>query len=144
MFVINTDLINQSQVRRGAPSWYTKEDVGLMAVNDSFMLQGGMFSILRKYFSEHNSYLPIIELLHDVTLKSSMGHTLDHLCNTQGLEMFTMKRYDSIVKYRNAYLTFQLPVALAMYLANHTDPEMHRQAKTILLEMGHFYQVQVR
>ncbi|XP_044745337.1 uncharacterized protein LOC123307184 [Coccinella septempunctata] len=142
MFVINTDLINQAEIRREAPCWYTKNDVGLMAVNDSVMLQGGMYAILRKYFSEHSCYLPIMELLHDVTLKSSMGHTLDRLCSSQGLEMFTMNKYDSIVKYRNAYLTFQLPVALAMYLANHTDAEMHRQAKTILLEMGHFYQVQ--
>ncbi|KAL3286354.1 hypothetical protein HHI36_000862 [Cryptolaemus montrouzieri] len=144
MFVINSDLVNGAEVRRGSSCWYRKEDVGLTAVNDGVMLESGMYSILRKYFSQHNSYVPILELFHDVTLKSAMGHTLDKMCSNSGsgLDMFTMNRYNSIVKYRNAYYTFQLPVALAMYLANHQDAEMHRQAKTLLLEMGHFYQVQ--
>ncbi|KAK9884172.1 hypothetical protein WA026_005128 [Henosepilachna vigintioctopunctata] len=144
MFVINNDLMSGAEVRREAPCWYRKSDVGLLAVNDGLMLENGMYSILKRYFSGHESYLPMIELFHDVTLKSSMGQSLDKLCGSPGagLEMFTMKRYDSIVKYRNAFYTFQLPVALAMYLANHRDPEMHRQSKTLLLEMGHFYQVQ--
>lgn len=54
-----------------------------------------------------------------------------------------MCRYNAIVKYKTAYYSFQLPVALALYLAGRFDPEVHRQAKTILLEMGHFFQVQV-
>lgn len=51
-------------------------------------------------------------------------------------------RYNAIVKYKTAYYSFQLPVALALYLSNRYDPEVHRQAKTILLEIGHFFQVQ--
>lgn len=47
------------------------------------------------------------------------------------------------MKYKSAYYTFQLPVALAMYFARMFDPEQHRQAKTILLEMGEFFQIQV-
>jgi len=46
------------------------------------------------------------------------------------------------VKYKTAYYSFSLPVALGMHMAGITDEERHRQAKTILLEMGQFFQVQ--
>lgn len=39
--------------------------------------------------------------------------------------------------YYNVYMYY-------FFKANITDEEIHRQAKTIALEMGHFYQVQVR
>lgn len=134
-----------SKTRRGAPCWYLKEGVGLSAINDSIMIENGIYSILRKYFSNHPCYVPVIELLHDVTLKTSMGQALDAHSLHEGkpnLDRFTMDRYSTIVKYKTGYYTFQLPVALAMYLARNFDPELHRQAKTVLLEMGHFFQVQ--
>lgn len=53
-----------------------------------------------------------------------------------------MERYKRIVANKTSYYTFYLPVALAMHMSGKTDPEIFRQAKTILLEMGHFFQVQ--
>lgn len=134
-----------SKTRRGAPCWYLNEGVGLSAINDSIMIENGIYSILRKYFSNHPCYIPAVELLHDVTLKTAMGQALDahsYLNGKPNLNLFTMDRYSTIVKYKTGYYTFQLPVALAMYLAGNFDPELHRQAKTVLLEMGHFFQVQ--
>lgn len=134
-----------SETRRGAPCWYKREDVGLNAMNDAILVEKGLYSILRKYFSNTPLYLPAMELFHDITMKTSMGQALDAMCIKEGkpnFNAFTMKRYDAIVKYKSAYYTFQLPVALAMYMSNNFDEELHRQAKTILLEMGHFFQVQ--
>ncbi|CAH0551070.1 unnamed protein product [Brassicogethes aeneus] len=139
------DVMDQSDTRRGFPCWYKKDNIGLSAMNDGILLENGVYSILRKYFSSHSCYLPVIELFHDITLKTAMGQSLDSMSHKDGkpnLEMFTMNRYNSIVKYKTAYYTFQLPIALAMYLANWHDAEQHRQAKTILLEMGQFFQIQ--
>lgn len=36
-----------------------------------------------------------------------------------------------------------MPVTLALLMTGVEDPETHRQAKTILLEMGEFFQIQV-
>lgn len=132
-------------MRRGVPCWYRNDNVGLSAINDSILIENGIYSIIRKYLSNHPSYARIIELFHDVTLKTSMGQALDAHCfldNKPNLNVFTMDRYNTIVKYKSAYYTFQLPISLAMYLANIHNPELHRQAKTVLLEMGHFFQVQ--
>lgn len=82
-------------------------------------------------------------------MKTTIGQSLDVRTAIvkpieKKLELFTMDLYSSIVKYKTAYYSFYLPVALAMYMSGLKDPEVHRQTKTILLEMGHFYQVQVR
>jgi geranylgeranyl pyrophosphate synthase len=52
-----------------------------------------------------------------------MGQSLDLLSCQFGrkpdLDKFTMDRYNTIVKYKTAYYSFQLPVALAMYMVKH-------------------------
>lgn len=139
--------MDNAETRRGAPCWFRKEGVGLQAINDGILLENGLYSVLRRHFSGLPCYVPIIELFHEVALKTAMGQSLDCMSQKGGrpnFDLFTMNRYNAIVKYKTAYYSFQLPVALAMYLACKFDPEMHRQAKTILLEMGHFFQVQVR
>lgn len=79
-------------------------------------------------------------------LKTSTGQYLDLTMSKGGkpdLSKFTMKAYNAIVKYKTSYYTFQMPISLAMLMCGNDDPEMHRQAKTILLEMGQFFQIQV-
>lgn len=134
-------------MRGEQPCWYRNEDVGVSAVNDSTMLENATYSILKKYFSNTPSYIPLLHLFHEVAMKSAMGKSLDSSITNGGrpdLKKFTMKNYDLIMKYRTGYYSFQLPVGSAMYLANKYDPEQHRQAKTIVLEMGQFFQIQVR
>ncbi|KAG5899526.1 hypothetical protein JTB14_008213 [Gonioctena quinquepunctata] len=143
--VVVDDVIDNSEVRRKAPCWFRNEDVGYVAVNDGMLLENSVYSILRKYFSEHPSYVHILELFHDVTLKCAMGKSLDGILMnnaTPDLSKFTMKNYKLIMKYRTGYHSFQLPVGAAMYFAKMYDDEQHRQAKTILLELGQFYQIQ--
>lgn len=144
-FLVIDDIMDGSETRRGAPCWYKNENVGLSAINDGVLLENGVYSLLRRYFKSHPCYIPAFELFHDVTLKTAMGQSLDNMAmkgNKPNLDMFTMNTYNSIVKYKTAYYSFHLPIALAMYLANYYDPEQHRQAKTILLEMGQFFQIQ--
>ncbi|XP_017767807.1 PREDICTED: farnesyl pyrophosphate synthase isoform X2 [Nicrophorus vespilloides] len=140
------DVMDGSKMRRGAPCWYRNAGVGLNGINDALMLNEGIYVILRKHFAHLPYYRDCVELFHEVSMKTMMGQSLDMMTsNTSSplnLDSFTMKRYNSIVKYKTAYYSFQLPVTLAMHMAGKNDPEIHRQAKTILLEMGHFFQVQ--
>ena len=48
-----------------------------------------------------------------------MGQALDLQTSHNGkpdLSVFTMDRYSAIVKYKTAYYSFYLPVAIAMYM----------------------------
>ncbi|KAF5303654.1 hypothetical protein FQA39_LY09901 [Lamprigera yunnana] len=143
--IISDDVMDSSQTRRGAPCWYLVDGIGMQAINDALLIENSVYGLLRKHFSDHHCYTPAMELFHESIMKTSMGQSLDLLCTFDGLpqlEMFTMNRYNSIVRYKASYYSFQLPFALALYLTGNYDPEMHRQATTILLKMGHFYQVQ--
>ena len=71
-----------------------------------------------------------------------MGQQLDLMSSSCKIDDFDMKRYSQIVQYKTSYYSFYLPVQLGMVLANIKDPELFRQARTILLLMGHLFQVQ--
>ncbi|XP_035743867.1 farnesyl pyrophosphate synthase-like [Vespa mandarinia] len=144
--LIIDDIQDKSHVRRNQTCWYLHNDIGLGAINDALMIEQAAYQILYIHLKEKECYIDIVDLFHKITSKTILGQCLDLLSNNFGkkinLNQFTMDRYNSIVKYKTAYYGFLLPVQIAMYLANIKDPEMHRQVKTILLEMGHLYQVQ--
>ncbi|XP_011161322.1 farnesyl pyrophosphate synthase [Solenopsis invicta] len=145
-FIVIDDMQDRSLVRRGQACWYRYNDIGLMAVNDGLMLENVMYYLIRKHFKGKDYYVNLLETFQDIILKTIMGQCLDMLSTNFGkkpnLDLFTMNRYNSIVEYKTSYYSFLLPVSLAMQLVGIKDPEMFRQAKTILLEMGHLFQVQ--
>ncbi|XP_015428715.1 PREDICTED: farnesyl pyrophosphate synthase [Dufourea novaeangliae] len=145
-FLVMDDVEDQSKDRRGQPCWHACDGVGLTAINDSVLLQMSLFQLLKKHFKSKDCYGNLQEFFLDTIFKTSIGQCLDMLGMNLGkkpnLDVFTMDRYNAIVKYKTAYYSFVLPVTAAMYFAGIKDPEMYRQAKTILLEMGHYYQVQ--
>nr|XP_050844532.1 farnesyl pyrophosphate synthase isoform X2 [Vespula vulgaris] len=144
--LIIDDIQDKSQIRRNQPCWYLFDDIGLAAINDGFMIENTIYQILKLYFKEKEYYVDLVELFHDYILKTTIGQCLDLLSTnfgkTANLDVFTMDRYNSIIKNKTAYYAFVLPVKLAMCAANVKDPELHRQVEALLLEMGHFYQIQ--
>jgi farnesyl diphosphate synthase len=85
-----------------------------------------------------------LTFLHSIYLLQ--GQLLDLTSQPQGNEVdlnrFTMQRYKLIVKYKTAFYSFYLPVALGMILAGNTDEASYQAAKEILLTMGEYFQVQ--
>ena len=54
-----------------------------------------------------------------------------------------MDRYKAIVKWKTAYYSFYLPVACALHMAGINSEDLHSKARTILLQMGEYFQIQV-
>ncbi|KAK6630583.1 hypothetical protein RUM43_014568 [Polyplax serrata] len=143
--LVADDIMDNSLTRRGRPCWYLTHNLGVKALNDALLLGGSLFYVLKKYFKNEPYYVDILDLFHDVMMKTFLGQHLDThtaLETSVDLNKFTMARYNLICKYKTSYYSFVLPIQSAMYMAGITDIELHRQAKTILLEMGHFFQVQ--
>ncbi|KAG8429228.1 hypothetical protein GDO86_018014 [Hymenochirus boettgeri] len=137
--------MDNSVTRRGQPCWYRKEGIGLEAVNDSFLLESSIYCILRRYCRGKPYYLNLLELFLETSYLTELGQALDLITAQPGkvdLNRYTEKRYKAIVKYKTAFYSFYLPVAAAMYMAGIDGEEEHRNAKTILLEMGEFFQIQ--
>eukprot|EP00092_Neocalanus_flemingeri_P061590 GFUD01074094.1.p1 GENE.GFUD01074094.1~~GFUD01074094.1.p1 ORF type:complete len:388 (-),score=78.24 GFUD01074094.1:438-1601(-) len=149
-FLVADDIMDGSITRRGQPCWYKKQDIGLGAFNDSIILETCVYSIIRNYFRSEPYYLDLLENMLEVTKFTTYGQSLDTLSahnftqvkgQPNSLDSFDMSRYSAIVKYKTSYYSFYLPVSLAMNIAGIKDPELFKGAKTILLEMGHYFQV---
>ncbi|XP_065204418.1 farnesyl pyrophosphate synthase-like [Planococcus citri] len=145
--LILDDIIDGAEMRRGYPCWYQLHENKNIAINDGVLVENGIYVILKKYFRDKPYYLDILEACQDAIFKTSMGQLSEILMcrtfqETRKFDTFTIDRYNTITKYKTSYYSFHLPVALSMYMAGINDPEVHRQVKYILLEMGHYYQIQ--
>lgn len=78
-FLVSDDIMDQSHTRRGQPCWFRKDKVGLIAVNDSFILESCIYLLLKKHFKATSCYVDLIELFHEVSFQTELGQLLDLL-----------------------------------------------------------------
>ncbi|KAL8389007.1 hypothetical protein RB595_008867 [Gaeumannomyces hyphopodioides] len=144
-FLVSDDIMDSSITRRGQPCWYRQPDVGMIAINDAFMLEAAIFTLLKKFFRDHPNYVDLLELMHEVTFQTEIGQLVDLLTAPEdkvNLDNFNMTKYSFIVVYKTAYYSFYLPVALALYQLGLGTPENLKTAEDILIPMGEYFQVQ--
>jgi len=151
--LIADDIMDSSITRRGKPCWYktphpmnSNEQLGHIAINDSFLVESMIYRILLKYFRNEKYYADLLNLFHEVTYKTELGQYLDLTSNLPGgkvdLSLFTLETYKLIVKYKTAFYSFYLPVGLAMLLAGITSTPSFQTAEDILIPMGEYFQIQ--
>ena len=144
-FLVSDDIMDASKTRRGQPCWYLMPNVGMIAINDAFMLESGIYLLLKKYFRQEKYYVDLIELFHEVTFQTELGQACDLLTAPEdnvNLDNFSMEKYTFIVIYKTAYYSFYLPVALALHFAGFATEKNLKQAEDILIPMGEYFQVQ--
>ncbi|KAL4867093.1 hypothetical protein BDV12DRAFT_171945 [Aspergillus spectabilis] len=144
-FLVSDDLMDGSITRRGQPCWYRHQGVGLIAINDAFLLESGIYIILKKYYRSHPAYVDFIELFHETTWQTELGQLCDLITAPEDkvdLDNFSMEKYMFIVTYKTAYYSFYLPVALALHYLQLASPENLQQAHDILIPLGQYFQVQ--
>jgi farnesyl diphosphate synthase len=144
-FLVSDDIMDSSKTRRGAPCWYLMPNVGMIAINDAFMLEAAIYILLKKYFRQEKYYVSLIELFHEVTFQTELGQTCDLLTAPEDkvdLDNFSMEKYTFIVIYKTAYYSFYLPVALALYFSGFATDKNLKQAQDILVPMGEYFQIQ--
>ncbi|RPD65755.1 farnesyl-diphosphate synthase [Lentinus tigrinus ALCF2SS1-7] len=147
-FLVSDDMMDQSVTRRGQPCWYRVEGVSYIAINDSFMLEGAIYYLLKKHFRSESYYVHLLELFHDTTFQTELGQLIDLITAPEDhvdLSKFSLAKHQKIVIYKTAYYSFYLPVALAMYMCGipHTSSnDPYELAQSILIPLGEYFQVQ--
>ncbi|KAF2864589.1 ERG20 farnesyl diphosphate synthase [Piedraia hortae CBS 480.64] len=144
-FLVADDIMDESKTRRGQPCWYRMPRVGMVAINDAFILESAIYLLLRKHFRQAKYYIDLIELFHETTFQTELGQACDLLTAPEGhvdLDNFSLEKYTFIVIYKTAYYSFYLPVALALYYCDLATPKNLQQAQDILIPMGEYFQVQ--
>lgn len=144
--------MDSSITRRGKPCWYlapnpmeSKEKVGLISVNDSLILEGLIYRLLRRYFRQESYYVRLLELFLETTYDTELGQLLDLTSQPKtyvDLDRLNLQNYSKIVIYKTAFYSFYLPIALALVMDGYTDEAAFKEALDILLPMGEFFQVQ--
>ena len=144
-FLVSDDIMDSSITRRGEPCWYRQPRVGMIAINDAFMLESSIYLILKKHFRSHPAYVDLIELFHDVTFQTELGQLCDLITAPEDhvdLNNFSMDKYTFIVIYKTAYYSFYLPVALALHYLQLASASNLKQAHDILIPLGEYFQIQ--
>ncbi|KAI1318754.1 Farnesyl pyrophosphate synthetase [Mortierella claussenii] len=144
-FLVSDDIMDNSKTRRGQPCWYRVEGVGHIAINDAFILESAIYFFLKKHFKKDAYYVDLIELFHETTYQTELGQLLDLITAPEDnvdLSKFSIQKHSFIVIYKTAYYSFYLPVALAMHMAGVKDESAFKQAESILLPLGEYFQVQ--
>ncbi len=145
-FLVADDIMDSSVIRRGLPCWYRRPEVKLIAINDSFILETCVYKILKRYFGSEIYFAQLLDLFTEVTRQTEFGQLLDLTSQTMDgfidLSRFTMERYRAIVKYKTAYYSFYLPVALGMITEGITDRDIYNKAREIVILIGEFFQIQ--
>lgn len=144
-FLVSDDIMDSSHTRRGNPCWYRMPKVGMIAINDAFMLESSIYVLLAKHFRSHPSYGHFIELFHNVTFQTEIGQLTDLLTSPEDhvdLSKFSLSKHSFIVVYKTAYYSFYLPVALALHFQQLATDLNLRQAHDILIPLGEYFQIQ--
>lgn len=144
-FLVSDDIMDTSITRRGKPCWYRHDGVGMIAINDAFMLEAAIYTLLKKYFRSHPAYVDLIELFHETAFQTELGQLTDLITAPEDnvdLDNFSMEKYRFIVIYKTSYYSFFLPVALALHQLNIGTPKNLKQAEDILIPMGEYFQIQ--
>ncbi|KAF2455710.1 ERG20 farnesyl diphosphate synthase [Lineolata rhizophorae] len=144
-FLVSDDIMDSSKTRRGNPCWYLMPDVGMIAINDAFMLESSIYLLLKKHFRQESCYIDLVELFHEVTFQTECGQACDLLTAPEDrvdLDNFSMEKFTFIVIYKTAYYSFYLPVALALHYCGVASPKNLKTAHDILIPMGEYFQAQ--
>lgn len=144
-FLVADDMMDQSKTRRGQPCWYLVEGVGNIAINDSFLLEGAIYVLLKKHFRQEPYYVDLLDLFHEVTFQTELGQLLDLVTADEkrvDLDKFSLPKHSFIVIFKTAYYSFYLPVALAMFMCGINLQEDLKQARDVLIPLGEYFQIQ--
>lgn len=144
-FLVADDIMDASKTRRGQPCWYLQPKVGMIAINDAFIIESVLYLLLKKYFRDTNYYVDLLELYHEITWFTELGQLLDLITAPEDdvdLSRFSLDKHTYIVTYKTAFYSFYLPVALALHMAGIATPKNLAQCKKVLLPLGAYFQVQ--
>ncbi|XP_065557137.1 uncharacterized protein LOC136025231 [Artemia franciscana] len=140
------DLMDNSSTRRGKPCWYLTNDLGTKAANDGLIIEAATYYILKKYFRNKPYYVDVLELFHSVTFQTTLGQCLDtHSYLTNGkldFDKTSMDLFLQIAKYKTAYYTLYMPIALGMLMARQNDTDLLKAIENTVIPIGIYFQVQ--
>lgn len=97
-FLVADDMMDASITRRGQPCWYRNPNVGMIAINDSFMLCSAIYRLLKSYFRNEPYYVDLLEVFLETTWQTEIGQLIDLITAPEqvNLDKFSLERFVSL------------------------------------------------
>ncbi|XP_055693008.1 uncharacterized protein LOC129795597 isoform X2 [Lutzomyia longipalpis] len=139
--VMGDDIMDGGQIRRTRKCWHLLDDVKLAAVNDGCIIETGMYCLLRKTFGHHDCFLRLLEIFNESAFSVYIGQHID-IKYSKDIFNMTLPLYRTIVRNAATYIVSYQPVVLGMTLAGYTSPEVAKETRYILTQLGYYYLIE--
>lgn len=141
-FLIVVDIMEDNKRRDGHECWYLNEEVGMISINDAFLLENLVYQALYVFFNEKEDYDAYLKILNTVAFHQLIGNYKEaRLELDQDLFRFDLQNYAKVVKYKRSYFRFYLPLAMAISFAGIQDESLLKDLEKFTLSMGLHYSV---
>lgn len=116
-FLIDDDIGDKSEKRRGKTCWHKVKGMERIAINDLLMIESGCNLILSRFFGHLPCYTGLIKTVTETFMTSLMGTLLEGEYNEMGVDIFTYENYKYSAEMKGSHYRFYMPTALACVLA---------------------------
>ncbi|XP_061396813.1 uncharacterized protein LOC133332427 [Musca vetustissima] len=134
------DIMDDGIYRCGHLTWYKLHGIGV-AINDAFMIEHSVYALLKHYFGNLQCYRELVEIFHETVFIAACIQSLDMVYMKNPVNTFNMETYKAMAANKVSYDHLYLPFVAALYLAGFTDKMILEQSKTVMTEIGTFYQI---
>lgn len=115
--MINDDVFDKSEIRRGKRCWHKVTGLEGTAINDMVLLEDAAYILINRLFGHLPCYSGIMKTTTETYMVAMLGHSYEYqVKRVMGLEYFTMERFNSMNLMKASFQRFYLTAALAMFL----------------------------
>lgn len=144
--IVMDDILDNSTERRGRKCWHLQQTS--LAMNDCSLLNDLIYLVLQNHFRDKNYYVNVMELFHDISIRTINAQTLDVAISciakkSNKFDSFSMDIYRKLAMNKTSYQAFVCPFETAVLMTGvRNTATLQQNVRNILLEIGVYYQVQ--
>jgi farnesyl diphosphate synthase len=142
-FLIEDDVMDRGETRRGRPCWYKDSEVGIAnAINDGLLLEQVLYELIEQSPFTKPVSVKAHRKLRDASMRTVIGQHLDTCPPKSALE-FTRDQWLSVVRFKTAFYTFHLPCELGILVSGTQFKNSDLSAlRHLCLLLGELFQAQ--
>jgi len=135
---------------KGKVDWATKHKLGSRAFADAMVLDNSVQTLIKHYFEDDPRCTHFFHSFQDSFKWTTLGRSLEYdlkrsainsADGTIDISKYSLADYKTLMKSRNTFTNYCLPVSLALHLEGIHEEHLHKAAHNILHELGYFAQL---